>query len=460
MDNVWVTTEDGFKKVEVVERSEGIVCVKDDQGTEDYLPIGSPSKDGFYPAFFEKEPASFWKIHGRTVIKPEKFVDPEQAGALIPQKEPYVFLPHALKVIDGIIGKWDPRDQRYIPDAQFLVGPKGCGKTSLVNQIAARVGQPVVRVNITSQMLGDVLFGQMTLIKGETRWIDGPVTLAARMGYWLLLDEFDFLNPEVSSYFYPLLETKPFLYLKDKPGGEAVPIHPNFRVFASGNCMGKEDAKYVGTQPINAAILDRFSSGQIIPIEPMSAQQEIIVVKKNRPHVSDNIIKRAVRTAEMIRGNQRGPYPELSTRQVINWIDKMLLTRRTKEAAERTWLPLVDDASKEAAIMIIEKYGGQYVRPLVGKGLMRQGAETPKAGNAETAETPKAPIQVAEDAEMDFEGRTSAQVTDPEEMRVIWQARQRGLSHGQIEKLYNLRDNNGMNAYRIEKAYSKQYSED
>lgn len=459
---IFIPTDNGIVEAALHQEDSTFIVVKIKDGEETVeatLPKGMPF-DGHFPPFFEDCAPVLWTHEKRhlTIRSSLDYTNPDDnkdlGKSLIPEEEPYVFLPHAIPVIEGIING----------DAQFLVGPKGVGKTSLILQIAARIKQPTMRVNITAQMLADELFGCMDVVQGDTVWIDGPVTRAMRHGYWLLLDEFDFLNPEVSSYFFPVLEPKPSLFLKNKPGGEKVPVHPNFRVFASGNCMGREDAKYHGTQPINAAILDRFSAGQITRIKPMKANDERDVIRRHAPHLPDSLIKRAVRAAEKIRDNGRGPYPYLSTRQVIAWVNKMLLTGRTLEAAKRTWLELLEGgrnqagSPRELAKSIIQKYGGTYVRPIIGKGLKKQAADAD--GNEDT------PVQIVpaqvkgEIPHVDCKGAAAGDIEDVGIIKMVYEARMKQfngkqLSHKKLEDLFNLNRANGMTAYRICEKYEE-----
>ena len=161
-------------------------------------PAGTPHGD-FHPAIYEvAEAPSIWRFGRRSLrVRDSKdFAEPQTATALIPQEEPYTFLPHTQHVIDGILAD----------DHPLLFGPTGVGKTSLVLQIAARIKQPVVRVNLDGQVSVSDLAGSVGLSKDGTVWNDGALPRAMRSGYWLVLDEIDFgpgCSSNMSSLFPP-----------------------------------------------------------------------------------------------------------------------------------------------------------------------------------------------------------------------------------------------------------------
>ena len=142
----------------------------------------------------------------------------------------------------------------------MLVGHTGCGKTSVIDQIGARMGQGVIRVNMNGQTtIGDFV-GLWTVKGGETVWVDGVLPKAMREGHWLTVDELDFAEAAILSVLNSVLEPGGRLCLKEK-GHEMIDPHPNFRLFATANavgCMASFRALYQGTNVMNRAFLDRW----------------------------------------------------------------------------------------------------------------------------------------------------------------------------------------------------------
>lgn len=422
----WLATKEGFNEATVLDARGNTYRLKMKDGSVKELSARQPNGP-FYPPFYVQDEApDVWRCRGRSLPKVDlqQFKNPAMAKALIPREEPYRFLPHTSKVVDGIING----------DPQFLVGPKGTGKTSLVAQIAARIGMPLIIVNINPQMMISDLVGQVQIAGGETVWLDGLVTLAMRNGYWLLLDEFDFISPDISSQFFPIMEKPPRLTLKEKPGGEVVEVAPTFRIFATGNALGEDkDGEYVGTQMMNAALKDRFSAGQIVEISPMTSKQEREVILKRMPGVPLNVVKNIMRAADKVRGGGAGPYPSLSTRQMLNWVDKTLLNRSYFDGATVTWLPLVRHKSRDEAERIVKKCGS---RVILGK--------TSSVGPAQMIPTGDMPPA------MDLGGRSAGEITAEEEILAVAEAKHKyGLSYSVIEKHFNIKPRNGNNAFDV-----------
>jgi len=131
----WLVTDSGFEKAEIVDAGPNCRRLKmlegKRAGRELLLPPAGVPHGDFHPALYEgAEPPTIWRFNRRSLhVRDSKdFAEPEQAMALIPQAEPYTFLPHTLHVIDGIVAG----------DHQLRFGSTGVGKASLVLQIAAR----------------------------------------------------------------------------------------------------------------------------------------------------------------------------------------------------------------------------------------------------------------------------------------------------------------------------------
>ena len=140
---------------------------------------------------------------------------------------------------------------RFYP--MFVTGLSGNGKTTMIEQACAALGRECFRVNITNMTDEDELLGSFVLEDGKTIWKDGPVTLAARRGAVLLLDEYDQATPKTMC-LQPVLEGKPFLI---KRINEIITPAAGFTVVATANTKGQGDetGRFIGANVMNEASL-------------------------------------------------------------------------------------------------------------------------------------------------------------------------------------------------------------
>lgn len=139
----------------------------------------------------------------------------------------------------------------------FITGLSGNGKTLMVEQVCADLGRELVRVNITKLTDESDLIGSYELIDGSTVRREGPVLTAMRRGAVLLLDEVD-LGTETLLCLQPILEGKAYF---DKKTGEVITPAYGFEIVATANTKGKgsDDGRFIGTQILNEAFLERFA---------------------------------------------------------------------------------------------------------------------------------------------------------------------------------------------------------
>ena len=138
----------------------------------------------------------------------------------------------------------------------FITGLSGNGKTFGVEQACAQLGRELIRVNITIETDEDDLIGGFRLIDGNTVWHNGPVIEALERGATLLLDEIDLASNKILC-LQPVLEGKG-IFLKKI--GRFVSPAPGFNVVATANTKGKgsDDGRFIGTNVLNEAFLERF----------------------------------------------------------------------------------------------------------------------------------------------------------------------------------------------------------
>ena len=138
----------------------------------------------------------------------------------------------------------------------FITGLSGNGKTFGVEQACAQLGRELIRVNITIETDEDDLIGGFRLVAGETVWHNGPVVEALERGAVLLLDEIDLASNKILC-LQSILEGKG-VFLKKI--GKYVKPAAGFNVVATANTKGKgsEDGRFIGTNVLNEAFLERF----------------------------------------------------------------------------------------------------------------------------------------------------------------------------------------------------------
>ncbi|WP_175762009.1 AAA family ATPase [Burkholderia anthina] len=199
----------------------------------------------------------------------------------------------------------------------MLTGPTGSGKTSLIEQLAARIGFGCVKVPCHGELEFEDLIGTRTLNDaGGMMWADGPVIRAMRTGSILLLDEINFLRPEIVGGLNAILDGGSLLISSTS---ERVHPHPNFRIAATGNAIDGTDAgKYRGTRRQNDSLLDRFLLG--IRLDYMPADQERALLQRMYPRLDDQVIEVMMDVTTATRASQKTDdlSVAISTRVLLN----------------------------------------------------------------------------------------------------------------------------------------------
>jgi cobaltochelatase CobS len=169
-------------------------------------------------------------------------------ASLVPERLPTYVPFGAHKDVTAVI-----KSRKFYP--VYITGLSGNGKTTTVEQACAENNREFFRVNITPETSEDDLLGGFRLINGETVWVDGPVIVAMKRGGILLLDEIDLGTVKIMC-LQPVLEGKPIFLKKTNTW---VKPEKGFNVFLTGNTKGRGDdtGKFVGTNAMNEAFLDR-----------------------------------------------------------------------------------------------------------------------------------------------------------------------------------------------------------
>ena len=237
----------------------------------------------------------------------------------------------------------------------FITGLSGNGKTFGVEQACAQAKRDLIRVNITVETDEDDLIGGFRLVDGSTVWHNGPVIEALQRGAVLLLDEIDLASNKILC-LQSILEGKG-VYLK-KIGKQVTPAE-GFTVVATANTKGKgsEDGRFIGTNVLNEAFLERFP----ITLEQdyPKAVTEVRMLNnycKELDCCDDKYIANLTAWAEIIRKtfNDGGVDEVISTRRLVHIIRAYaIFSDRVK--AIQVCLNRFDDETKRSFLELYDK---------------------------------------------------------------------------------------------------------
>ncbi|HEX3639626.1 MAG TPA: AAA family ATPase [Paraburkholderia sp.] len=245
---------------------------------------------------------------------------------LVPRINPaYLFSERFNDIVEDIV------ENRRV----MLIGHTGAGKTSLIEQVAARSHHGVLRSNMNGQTTVGDFVGFWTVKGGETIWVDGVLPTAMREGLWLIVDEIDFAEPSILAALTAVLEPHGRLVLKEK-GNEIVAPHPAFRLFATANAVGAMSQfrhLYQGSNLMNEAFLDRWRVYMLDYLTP--AEEADVLMGTLAPHMT----RALATTLAAIAADCRAAFARedlssaFSTRRLLDWAELMLRTGDPERAA-------------------------------------------------------------------------------------------------------------------------------
>ncbi|MAS48171.1 MAG: hypothetical protein CL557_12290 [Alphaproteobacteria bacterium] len=245
----------------------------------------------------------------------------------------------------------------------YLHGHTGSGKTTHAEQIAARCQIPVMRVNFDSEITRMDLIGRDTLVQenGTTvsKFVEGIMPQAMAGPYMMILDEIDFIRPDVAYVMQRVLEGQGLMLTED--GGRVVKPHPMFRIIATGNTVGQGDeyGMYQGARPQSMAMLDRFTVWA--HVDYLSGSERRKLIEKKVPKLSkdmvDNVCKyvdehiRAFKDSKILQPITPRGYLDLGNALVM-FLGVYPSTQKTKAINEALDTTILDRCSAQDRAVI------------------------------------------------------------------------------------------------------------
>ena len=259
------------------------------------------------------------------------FIVSSLTGDIIPTKDP-VFVPWGyFKDIKSIVSS-----KQFYPI--FITGLSGNGKTMNVSQACAQAKRECIRVNITIETDEDDLLGGYRLQEGQTVWQNGPVIEAMERGAILLLDEIDLASNKIMC-LQPILEGNGVFLKKIN---KFIKPAPGFNVIATANTKGQgsNDGKFIGTNILNEAFLERFpiTVEQAYPTNKIESKillnvmSEKGLTKKDDEKFATNLIT----WADIIRKTfyEGGVDEIISTRRLVHIVEAYTIFKNKMKAIE------------------------------------------------------------------------------------------------------------------------------
>ncbi len=236
----------------------------------------------------------------------------------------------------------------------MIQGYHGTGKSTHIEQVAARLNWPCIRINLDSHISRIDLVGKdaITLRDGKqvTEFREGLLPWGLQQGVALVFDEYDAGRPDVMFVIQRVLEAEGKLTLLDQ--SRVIAAHPHFRLFATTNTIGLGDTTglYHGTQQVNQGQMDRWNI--VTTLNYLSADDEVDIVLSRTPQWRDEdsraLVRRMVALAELTRrGFMQGEVSVvMSPRTVMTWAENLDILQDCALAFRLTFLNKCDELER------------------------------------------------------------------------------------------------------------------
>lgn len=232
----------------------------------------------------------------------------------------------------------------------LIQGYHGTGKSTHIEQVAARLNWPTLRVNMDSHISRIDLVGRDAIVIKDgqqvTEFREGILPWALQRPVALVFDEYDAARPDVMFVIQRVLEAQGKLTLLDQ--NRVITPHPYFRIFATTNTVGLGDASglYHGTQALNQGQMDRWNI--VTQLNYLPEAQEIEIIRAKAPQLDAALAKQMVTLAALTReGFKMGDISTvMSPRTVILWAENAEIFGDRELAFTLTFLNKCDDEEK------------------------------------------------------------------------------------------------------------------
>ena len=330
---------------------------------------------------------------GAVTIAPKQTAEPVAAAAMVAQVV-NIASRRAQNVTESFV---PDRNETYVPfgfynDMRdiiksrifypiYITGLSGNGKPMMIEQVCAFLKRELIRVNITKRTDESDLIGSYELVDGNTIRREGPVITAMRRGAVLLLDECD-LGTEDILCLQPILEGKPYF---DKKTGEVVHPAAGFNVIATANTKGKgsDDGRFIGTNILNEAFLERFAVTVEQEYPPAATERKILEKNFAELGLTDAVfIERLITWAEIIRKSYAdGAVDEIiSTRRLVH-ITKAFSIFNNRLKSIEMCLNRFDTDTKTAFLDLYTKVDAEATAPTKTDEAKIETRTDPNTGN-------------------------------------------------------------------------------
>jgi len=259
----------------------------------------------------------------------------------------------------------------------MIQGFHGTGKSTHIEQVAARLNWPCIRVNLDSHISRIDLVGRDAIVLKDgvqvTEFREGMLPWALQHAVALVFDEYDAGRPDVMFVIQRVLEVEGKLTLLDQ--NRVIRPHPHFRMFATANTVGLGDTTglYHGVQQINQGQMDRWNL--VVALNYLPHEEEVKIILAKSPHLRDgegpDLGSKMVRLAELTRnGFMAGDLSTvMSPRTVITWAENSRIFNDLALGFRMTFLNKCDEAERSVVAEYYQRVFGQDLPEVAAPGL-------------------------------------------------------------------------------------------